>query len=227
MAVYKRKYKGKYRKGKKSLAKKVNALYSIVKQQKPELKYKETYNVSGTTYFTPAGTLLDLTDNISQGTGDSGARIGDMIYLKSLNMRFRVTLPSAGETTLCRIIVFSQLRNPDSTLADGSVANYILESTYNNGPEVALSTRDFDNRRCYKTHYDKTFVMNANDITTDISKFIHIRLKIPRYCARVQYSNASSTAATTNQLYCLLLGGLSGANTVYSSYTSRLNYIDN
>lgn len=223
MAVYKRKYKGKY---KKSLAKKVNTLFKIVKQQKPELKYKETYNISGTNFFTTAGTLLDLTDNISQGTGDSGARIGDQIYLKSLNMRFRVTLPSAGETTVCRLIVFTMLRNPDSVIADASVANLLLESTYNNTAEVALSTRDFDNRKAFKTHYDRTFTINSSDAILDVSKFIHVSVKIPKMCAKVQYSNASSTAATNNQLYCLCLGGLSGANTVYSSYVSRLTYTD-
>lgn len=222
----KKTYKRTYKKKGVTLAKKVEQISKQLQKRKPELKYKETYDITDTTYFTTAGTLLDLTDNISQGNSDSGQRNGDSIYLKGLQMRFKVTLPAIGETALCRIIVFSMLRNPDSVIADASVANLFLESTYNNTPAVALSTRDFDNRRSFKTHYDKTFVLNANAADVDVSKFIHIALKIPQFCSRVQYSAGSSTAATQNQLYCLLLGPLSGASTVYCSYTRRLTYID-
>jgi len=79
-----------------------------------ETKYWDQTNSGSTDYAGQIG----LVNDIPQGTTDS-TRIGDELYMKSINLTYNVSVATADVTNVMRVILFQWF--DDSTATDASI----------------------------------------------------------------------------------------------------------
>lgn len=153
----------------------------------PERKY-----TSGTASYTGDqasfdGAIVDITDNISQGTADSNQRIGDKIHAKYLDIRGHVT---PNSSTVRAVFCFMVVKVKDgSTL---SALSSIWDSTGSSSAVAGMQKWDTFNQ--YKVLYYKRIPILA---TYEGAKLFSKRIKLN---FPIEYS-AAGTTTDRNSLF--------------------------
>lgn len=203
----------------KSLAKKVNKLYSSIEHK----------------YLDSGGAAIVLDNNptihyrflqgITTGTTDASTRIGDKITLGS-TIRWRSVMYTAPETAAqtVRLIAFVVKQNPDGiAVAFSTIINLYLNSSYMNSPLAVLAPQDYDNRFNFVTLYDqkKTIHPGAAGTLSQIQWDANIR--VPSSCRNIQYFN-STAGISKNELIIALISQYD--STVTMDYSVHFTYTD-
>lgn len=192
----------------------------LVKSVKPEKKWYEI-GANGVAYNS-SGNIVSMNQGITQGSTDFGTRIGDKIFMTSLNDRLMISSSAASSPVVYRIIYVSMKNNPDATISMASQINLILHSTPIAAGRGNLAPYDKDNRSSYVVHYDKVFTLNpqTGNAGTYLSVNRHhkINLKLKQICTYA----AGGTYPTKNELFRIIISDTAGAYV----YNTVLNYTD-
>lgn len=217
------------KKGKTPITTRVQRLEKKMAAQTPETKYYEQSSTNNpiTNDFNAMQTPLR---NIGQGDSDVGERVGDTLYIKSVNYRMRVFLAAGASAKQLRVIWFTFKNNPDSlTTAYATTGNFLMESALANTTEAPLAPYDWDNngKGTFKVHYDRLFNITPNNgaavATYGSYHIFNFRIRLPRQYRKVQYS-AGSAYVTKNELFMLIIGP--DDNTMVYDWVGRVTYTD-
>jgi len=190
MAKGMRKYgKRSARKGAvKKLTEKVNKLYRSVEQ-----KYWEISGLGALPTNDPSLAVRPY-GTITQGDGDYGERVGDVLSVSSVNFHTTWNLAAGVAGRKCRIVAFVYKHNPDAVITPtATIWNLCMDSAQANSINVVNSFKDHDNNKSFSIVYDKSFVMNASDSAVITSKSINFTVRIPKKYQQVQYVAAGTT----------------------------------
>lgn len=171
---------------------------------------KKYHPFSGTSQITNAGYLLDFTV-IAQGNTDT-TRVGDMIYLKSL--QFGVEFVRADSTNTFRMVLF-QWKPPSSNATNPPLmSDILLDTTY-----PWISPYNHDQRKNYKILLDRRITLDSDDGTRSY------RFSITRGFARqVQYIGGTSVG--NNNLYGYIVSDSSAASHPGIFWSGKVNFTD-
>ncbi len=195
---------------KKSLAKKVQFLASLIE--------KKHFDVSESMNFASNETLRTLS-TMAQGDSSS-TRTGLKISAKNLYLKFGITwsagvAPSAG---VCRMLVILDKNSQGVAPA--------LTDVLEQGSTIAQYNNINEGRR-FVIIYDKIFNNGNSSSTADTDRAVHVIIPINR---NIWYLNsgATPTALGRNQLYILGIGDstIASGNAPAVTYNSRLYYED-
>lgn len=133
----------------------------VKREEKKELELKIADKAAGPTNITWAGTMVNLSNYISQGTGGFDNRVGDNINLKSLLMRWQVAR-SDNENSF-RIVVFRWMSDSTPT------AQSIFDTT---GSLLScLSPLEKDTAHSVQVLYDELVVVSTYTNARQVGKF--------------------------------------------------------
>lgn len=130
-----------------------------------------TSSLTSSNAFSTAGTVFQL-DTIGQGD-DINQRSGDVIRIQHLNMNFGAYEPTAGVSTVIRLILFSD----SMAYAAVPAVTDVLDSANWTAPYKATNLQ----RHRFKVYYDKAHVLCNNTNTQEVPLFLNIPLKLTRY----------------------------------------------
>lgn len=151
----------------------------------PEWKYYDIENSSQT--IDQAGTVIDLTANIAQGTTDV-TRIGDRLRIRKVELHYQVQANSgivaaaAMNQVNCHICLVKDKQNVATT------AGQIFDN--NSSLYAALNLKDFDRRKRYDFYGTRTFSLDSR---AKLQFKCMSTIKLDMY---VQYIAAGTTVAT-------------------------------
>jgi len=215
---YKRTYRRTYKKRvprKKSTYGMARRAYAISKRTqyltKPEAKYREFAGGSLVEDGTPT---LVLMNGLVRGT-DVGNRLGRVISIKNIELRFRYVINSAATATAVRAILFYD-KQPNGALA---TVNELLAP----GPTIPFDgVRNLDYRRRFNVIRDWIVPLSINgDRIKNVHKWINVSLK-PQYD---NSDNGDITDIQTGALYLILMSN-EGTNFPAVTYTFRMRFYD-
>lgn len=221
-------FKGAKKAGKKlykriTLAKKVTKLTKQVRNIMPETKY-----IDGSAYgMIPSysGNYISPLSTIAQADDDIGSRIGDKIRLKNVEFRMSLWAAPGAEPTQIRFIVFQMLRNPDQVLTNNqTIINLYLSSTHHGTSQFVRSFKDWDNMSCFRTLYDSSKVVTADEAANGGQLIWNPRIRIPEVGKNISYANNATGTVTKNEIFFCWISDTAGTASV--DYQYRLKYID-
>lgn len=187
-----------------------------------EIKYAETaspavdqqFGIGGGAYSQDVMLIPQATSPVTDS-----ARVGDRLFLKSMQWRFTINSQTTNGFDAFRCIVVQY--HPSSTTYN--VANILL-----NGPSGGLdpwSMYNHDYRESYTILYDKTFSSQCNLAADDntINKHVHVPLKYAK--KQIQYVGGS--VAGQDHIFLLVLGRRTvGANGAVITSQVRVYFSD-
>lgn len=140
----------------------------IMKMDKPETKYADSYIASPISFSYAGSTVYSPTAGISQGTADNGSRIGDKIRMLSLAGQFSLVGngSNANVATWCRLIVFKS-RNENITTP---TVGQILSSTFISTVNAPFATKTWDFKSTYQVLYEKRFMVTSGGALSSSSQ---------------------------------------------------------
>jgi len=174
--------------------------------------YKMDIGITSNTFYNDGSACSALT-GVAQGDGD-GARTGNSILVKSLQVKGVVTRTTSGDAVqTCRIVIVQDRQN----VADSSNPGYttVFASSY---PQTMLNALTVGR---FSILYDNIFTL---DTAKCLSKFFNIY--IPLNC-HVRFNGAASTDIQRNGIYMFTISTQATTNQPVLSWTGRLSYHDN
>lgn len=169
---------------------------------------------------------MDITGNISamtnmaQGDADN-ERTGNLVYLQSVSLKFRITDNTSGSTDskACRVILFFDTQQ-------NGTKPLLTEVLSSSGSYMAHP--DLTERGRFQIIYDKTFTLNHFDSSAGVQ---------PGYTGsyykkfggrRIYYKGSGTTDANLSKgnLYQLVVSNYSGANPPKYEFTSRIRFTE-
>lgn len=224
-----RTFKKRHFKRRPTLKRKVARIARVLRHNAPELKY-DTYGVTGQQFNNSPTTsyTTDITSQVSQGLGDSGARIGDRIFLKRLMFRMKIT-STVADIVHFRLVVARFKQNISGSVSLASLGNAIMDQTYSGTENAVNAPYNYDNKKTNKILYDKVWSLapTAGDPTVSGVAFPtgkHMNINIPCNFP-VEYFNGGTTAAT-NQVVMFFISNRAAASTFWTDLTLRMYYTD-
>lgn len=175
----------------------------------------ELYKVDATGALTYTSTpTITLLTGIAQGDGD-GARTGNSVLMKNLNLRFSCSAGTAANT-YGTVIIFEDLQQASDT---NPTAADVLENSTNYN-----SFLNSDTVGRYKILQRKR--MNLNNIKSG-SMMWDLVVDRPEG-HHLRFNGANATDTQKGHIYALTLSDqAAGANAPVLSYVSRMSYHDN
>jgi len=206
----KKPYKKQYSYAKKiyAIEKKVNKLNKRMEVKFATIQFDNVVNNNGT--------ISSLLNAISQGTSDSGQRIGDKIRLKKIHVNYYVTENTSVANfgpVYARMILYLD-REVNLTLASDVITN-------SGSPMAPLGQKNWDLSTNQKWYKDKKFALNTSTGATHIGSFSVNFKDLP------VFFDAGTSALVKNDLKMLVISSeLSASNIPTMRYTARIEYFD-
>lgn len=179
-----------------------------------------------------------VTDNITVGTADNNNRIGDVLKLRKLYMRFIVQMDQDTTQTRCpiRFLVLrvNDVLDTNNTVGSGLVALYPLSNFYLPGAGAAIGitssyNHDRYNSRAFTVLHDETWVQeNAPNASTQSGvgmRYIDRVINLQKH--RVQYISGTADNAKGHILILFQNNANSGVAdppTLY--FSAKITYTD-
>lgn len=160
-------------------------------QSRQESKQMTVSNVVSIPFAT-AGTVFQL-DTIGQGD-DINQRSGDTIRINALEFFLSAYEPTAGTSTVFRVMLFSD------SMANAAIpaVTDVLDSANFTAPIKGINFQ----RRRFKVLVDKDFVLCNNTQVQEVPVHVRLPLKITRY-----YNDTTNgtSGIGKNALFCLVI----------------------
>lgn len=164
--------------------------------------------------YDSAGTVYDLTAFITQGTGDSGNRIGDKIIVRDAMVNFFVTYGS-DTYNFVRVIMFQWHPISTSTPASGDILQDISSASTPMSPYI------HDKRKQFRVLADQIVRPVFPTSPPMVTPVMQLRCRKP---IKVGYTNAGTSGEGHIFLLVISDSGATGHPGVY--WYSRLEYTD-
>jgi len=213
--------KRRYTTKKPTLARQVAVIKKTLRARKPELKFYGVSSLSNAVDNNPT-LIISPYRSITNGDGDFGQRVGDVLRVGSFHWRSSWLLTGSTPRKV-RMIAFIYKRNPDAVVSNFStIINLYMNSATVDSEAVVSTFPDWDNRRSFVTIYDKTRVINP---IVDAGSMIQwdTTFKIPQAYRQVQYVNDGSDISA-NELIIAMIQQYDTNCTV--NYQYRYTYTD-
>lgn len=200
------------KKGKMTTKKKADMAWNFIKNNKPEVKYRDIDS-------RPSVGTTGIAQNISQvaeGTGEN-ERIGRDIKAVYLSIRGQVVLhPSASNTTM-RVCIVRDYSNNPGTVALVDVLNTAGASS---ALQYPFAPPNSDNKKRFKILASQIVAPNDSaSLAIPIKFFIKLR-------GDIAFDGPLATDYASGQLYIVAVSN-DAVNTPTLGYSSRLAYRDN
>ncbi len=198
---------------KKTNSRKINTAFKIARNNRRMLMGETKCSNGGATGLVTdaTGDVMLLTD-VDQGIvghgvgGAVAARIGDMVYAKSLTVRIKGTWQANGLEDSIRILAVQKTGNDDAipTIITSLDDNEDVLEDSGGAPNI-LAHPSWVNRKQYRILMDESFIGDPQRLENFIMKrFFKLKHK-------VYYSNAIATdGAKKGNIYLLTYGGAEG-----------------
>lgn len=184
-----------------------------VESRAEEWKSYDTITI-GPYSATNTPTPIDMTNMPPDKT--NGARIGDEIIVKDIELRFDIgqaTAITAESYQGARCIIVQYYGDNTTAFSAGT----FLSVTGAAG--ITLSPYNHDNRRLYKILYDERF-----DLVYNGTALVHRTVLVKPGRKKVRFD--ASTLGGDGHIYVMFMSDISGSNTPGYNYTCRINYVD-
>ncbi len=214
---------GRYRKrGRYSNAKKLNTVFKMARNTRRMMSGESKFNdvqVEGGDAAVAELVIL-VTDVDQESTVSSSVRReGDMIYAKSLTIRYHVKWTDNDFEAICRVLVVQKMGHTPAkpTIAAGSVDDVLQVSA----PQI-LAPPHFPNRKQWKILSDDMYVGDPQRLENlVVKKFFKLKHK-------VYYNSATATAGDLlGNIYIIFFSDqATAANAPQIDMSARLVYKD-
>ena len=170
---------------------------------------------------------IHLVNNVSQGD-DLDQRIGEEIFLKSLETRLKISglFASQAQTIRCCLICDKQSNGATGIqLTTGpspvplTQAIAVFDNRY--GQDYISMPHNYATRERYIFLYDQTYALNRGDDTVD--QVMPLMLSHNLYSAKIRYSSSSGSFMTNREYFWVFMSDLGVINV---DCNTRLLYTD-